>query len=467
MTANPLSTIPPIGPATGMAPAAQAGRFKPIDPMRLMRQHIKLMIFAAVLGLASGIGLYIGLRKTMPEYTSEAKLQFRAGNVDNPWDLNLGGGDTGRIDGVLAFMNNEANFIVSDEIIRESLGRPRAQATKWLQSFADPDGTVDVKEAREVMQDDMLRATAVRGTTLLSVTMAGPNPDDARVLLDEILATYLNRKGLDNERSNTGLRRLFINEDNRAEDDIRRIQRQMNEFLAEHQIETLASSQSDEQISYNRLFEQSLELTSYLQAAEGQYQSLVESTGSQVMTDEENAYLKTLPQVASREEELRRLAELRRQFLAKGILEKHESVRDLDRRADTVEFELDGIKNKELGEMRALQVQTAAKQVESIKGQLDGLTPRIETTSLALQELTQEIIQYKSLETDLELVREKKRRSDAALDALRTITSREDNLKIFRQSELERTRTFVPEAVHRARDRLAGDGPDRRRRGAA
>lgn len=132
MTANPLSTIPPIGPATGMAPPPPSGRIKPIDPVRLLRRHIKLLIITGILGLMIGVGLYIGLRKLAPQYSSSTQLLVDVSAVDNPFDLRTGDNAAGgQMDGVVAFMHNESQLIVSDEIIRETLQRPTVKATEW------------------------------------------------------------------------------------------------------------------------------------------------------------------------------------------------------------------------------------------------------------------------------------------------------------------------------------------------
>ena len=49
MTANPLSTIPPIGPTSGMSAPPMAGKFKPVDPVKLLRQHLLTLVVVGVL----------------------------------------------------------------------------------------------------------------------------------------------------------------------------------------------------------------------------------------------------------------------------------------------------------------------------------------------------------------------------------------------------------------------------------
>lgn len=440
MTANPLSTIPPIGPATGMTPPPPVGRLKPIDPVRLLRQHYKLMIIAGTIGIALGVGLYIGLKETSPKFTSEAQFKVETRTASGPFDPNIDGA-SGSFD-VESYMANESNFIMSDEIIRNTLNRPRALATTWLKSFGG-----DSNKAREVMQEDMLRVSPLRGTTLINVAMTAPNPADAQVLLDEIMATYINRKKLDNDQAGSALRILFLGEANRYEDDIRSIRSQMSRFIRDNEIETLGLAASEEQFGYNLLLEQQYEMSSQLSAMQGSYESMRASAANPEMTDEENAYINTIAQIASRQEEIRTLDESRRQLLAGGMQENHPQIKQLDRRHDSVSFELKRETEKQLGELRALQIQSTAKAVEGLMGQMAALGPELEKKKLSLQTLTEQLNEYATLEIDLQIVMEKKQRADAALDTLRQVSNRDDYVRVKTQVSPSEPKLTFPKLI--------------------
>jgi capsular exopolysaccharide synthesis family protein len=425
MTANPLSTIPPIGPATGMTPPPPNGRFKPVDPVRFARQHFKLLLVAFIIGLIAGGGLYYYLRTTSPQYTSDAQLKVED-PPDNPWALRTER-TSGSGDEITRYIKTEANFITSDEIIRAALDRPEVRQTAWFRSQPD------VRSAREAMQEDMLTINDVRGSALINVSMTAPDPNDARVLLEELLATYLNRKKIMNEQAASSLRASLIREEGRSDDDIRSIRRQMERFIEDNDIKTLTVAQSEEQVVFNRLLQQQLEMGLELEAARGSYESLQASADSAEMSDEENAYLKTVPQIANRQEEIRTLNESRRQLLAGGMLASHPQVKQLDNRRDTVQFELDRALEQELGEIRALQLQQSSKLVEGLTAQMNSLQPAIAETSQKLQDLTQRLNEYMSLQMDLEIAMAKNQRADSVLDDLRTLTSRDDFIRVSQQ----------------------------------
>lgn len=440
MTANPLSTIPPIGPATGMTPPPPASKFKPIDPIKLIRKHWKLLIVCGIIGLIIGVGLYVVLRKTAPAYTSDAKLVVDTRTVDNPYAVAT---DviSGRLDAAYAFMNNEAAFIISDEIVTDALVRPRARATAWFQ--AQP----NAEDARELMQEEMLRVTAIKNTTLISLTMTAPNAEDSRVLLEEVLETYLNKKKLNSSTATSSLQQLFFSDRNQSEDLVRQISKRIDNFITDHDITSLNVAQSQEQVIYNQLLEQQMRLTLGMDSVESNYQSLLGSTNSTVMSDEENAYIKQLPTVSSREEELRRLDESRRQLLAQGIREQHSQIKNLDRRRDTVEFELGKLKEKELGEMRALQIQSALKQREGLAKQLETIVPQIAETEVKLGELTQRITEFGRLNSELQFARERQERAQTAVATLQTIAQRTDSVKVKRHTDPSEPQLTSPKLV--------------------
>ncbi|MEM8737155.1 MAG: polysaccharide biosynthesis tyrosine autokinase [Planctomycetota bacterium] len=441
MTANPLSTIPPIGPATGMTPPPPTGKLKPIDPVRLLRQHILILVVTGVIGAVCGSALYYVLRKTSPKYTSSAQLLVDARQATNPWDVATGSG-LGSSSDATSFMNNESNFIRSDEIIRDALVRDDVQQTSWYRSFKG-----DNRRAREEMQENMLRVNPIPRTTLINLSMTAPNPDDSRVLLREVVETYLNRKKLLNDQAGSSLRRLFLSEENRSDDDVRSIRNSMRRFIADNDIKTLGVAASEEQITFNTLTRQQLELKSFLAAAQGSYQSLLQTANNPEMTDEENAYLKSLPQIATRQEELRTLEENRRQLLDSGKQENHPQIKLLDGRRDAVEFKLQRELEKELGELRALQIQSAAKNVEGLIAQLAALEPDLAATSTRLQELTQRLNEYSALEIDLEIAMAKKQRADAALDELRQISKREDYVRVRIQTGASEAQLTFPKLI--------------------
>ena len=224
MTANPLSTIPPIGPTTGMTAPPSPGRFKPIDPVILLRRHFKILLSVGIVSAALGGGLYYLLLKKAPQFTSEAQILVENIQVSNVWTPGSGSGG-GSSDAISNMINNEVNLITSDSVIRDALNRPEILRTSWYKGFKT------ASQAREAMQTDLFRASMIRGTTLMGLTMNAKVKSEATVLLEGVIATYLNLKQLQNQTASSGLRKVFLDMRDQAEDDMLSIQRARERFI--------------------------------------------------------------------------------------------------------------------------------------------------------------------------------------------------------------------------------------------
>ena len=87
-----MSNIPPLGPPTGMMPGGGSSKFKPIDPVRVMRANWLWIAVALIVGLMIGGGTWYALNKYAAKYTSDARFNVQAtGDVFNNAGPNAGG----------------------------------------------------------------------------------------------------------------------------------------------------------------------------------------------------------------------------------------------------------------------------------------------------------------------------------------------------------------------------------------
>lgn len=425
MTANPLSTIPPIGPTTGMTAPPPPGRFKPIDPVILLRRHFKILLAVGIISAALGGGLWFLLLKKAPQYTSEAQILVESTRAINPYSPTA---QSGGSDDIASMINNEVNFVMSDEVIRESLNRPEVLDTSWYREFGENPG-----EARELIQTDMMQASMIRGTTLMNLSMTAPTGPEATTLLEAVIATYLNLKKIQQQTESSGLRKVFLDARDRAEDESLSIQRALERFIEENNLNSLQVAQSDEQRTYNTLLDQSLALQLSLDAANGSYASLQASADAPDMTDEENFYINQIQQVSQRQEILRQLSEGRRQLLSSGKGERHGQVVQLDHQRDAVQIELDREIEKQLTEYRALQLQLAARSAEGLKGQIEALRPSLEQSQASLQDLNRKLAEYGNLNERLATARLTLNQAREALNQQSLVNARPDSTRVKRQ----------------------------------
>src|SRR5437868_6400972 len=80
----PMSPVSPAGLFTGAHVAPAAGQMTPADVWRVIRSHMLLIIFFAIVGGAGGWGAHYWFLKNLPKYRSEGRLEIQAHISRNP-----------------------------------------------------------------------------------------------------------------------------------------------------------------------------------------------------------------------------------------------------------------------------------------------------------------------------------------------------------------------------------------------
>ncbi|MEM1445494.1 MAG: polysaccharide biosynthesis tyrosine autokinase [Planctomycetota bacterium] len=429
MTANPLSTIPPIGPTTGMTPAPMPGKFKPIDPVRLLRQHLPLLIVAGVIGVVvGGVAWYIA-RQVDPQFRSQAKL-MATGQVDPNEIRTTGGMDSGEIAEIETFIRNQIAVITSDDMLRAAIQWPSVRNTQWFQTFND-----DVRLAAKALQDEHLRVVPQRDSTLITLNMRMSNPADAQTVLDALITVYLNDRQIRLENDMSRLTASQIRERERADEELRRLQLERRRFIEENDLATVRIEHTEASIAYDTLNRQRVAMEMELNAARASITGLIQSNEEnpdRPMTETEEQQLRLLQPVALREETIRQYNESIRSMKAMGLGDGHRMVRELQERIAATEQELDGLMKLELGKLRAAQVAGAVSMEEQIQAQLGDMQRAVDTVHGKMRDMTQTLALFDSIESEILSIREQKVLIEENLAELRRLAMREDVTRVTR-----------------------------------
>ena len=392
MTANPLSTIPPIGPTTGMPLPQQGGKFKPIDPVQLIRQHLLKLIVAAIIGGLGGAIACKILQSTSPEYTSNAKFEVTSPKTLD--DQTLGQQSAG--DEV--FIRGQIASITSDEMLRRALQDPTAQNTDWYRGYNN-----DIITAAEDFAKEHLVVTPVRSSALINLAVSMPNPADAQSVLKALTDQYLNKQRVELQQLSLDDVRVFTDEINRLENELRTKEREMQQFLRDRDLTTLKSSESDASIVFRALTSQMLELEGQLNAARSAYEALAEAEGTDAdrpMSETEEAYLRRLPPVFQREETLRSYNEEIASLEDLGLGKDHPQMRRLLVKQGAIERELESTYQAELPKYRQMQLATQSQVIEGLSSQIAEVREAAGEARVKLSDITQRLTTYANLESE-------------------------------------------------------------------
>lgn len=412
MTANPMSSIPPIGPTSGVGAAPMSSRFKPIDPMRVLRKHIVLFIVMGVCGVLVGGGTWFLLLTYSPKWMSQAQLRH-VGGTNDPWSATTS--DTGfaaRMDMIEAQIQAEILHISSEDILREAINQPIVQNTQWFQKFND------LQSAREALANDHLSVGMVRNAPVMRVSVTTTNKDDCKRIVDAIIRVYRNKLEVDATLENAGLRTVFQRERERAEAEIQQLQTQIRDFRVRENLSALEANHSEANIEYQRLAQQRTDLELGLAQAQESYRAIAQSVeGGAPPSPSDVAEVQMMPGIEARAERLRTLRE-EREVMVNKYGPSHPTVQDIDLRIAATESEKKREEERMLRELQDVKVSSAKLQVEGLQASIGKVEQNLQAAATRLTDLNNTLAEYQQL---LDLLENAKSTRDRAAESLGNI----------------------------------------------
>ncbi|MEM1211708.1 MAG: polysaccharide biosynthesis tyrosine autokinase [Planctomycetota bacterium] len=416
MTANPLSTIPPIGATTGTAPPQGMGRFKPVDPIRLFRSHALLIVITGMVGLVAGLGCWYILDTRAARYRTVAQLAFQL--PQETYDiLPDAGASGGRI---LSLRAREMERLKGELLARQVMTQPEVRATAWYQSFNG-----DVDQAVEAFRLNLLQVARGSADSLVRVAIETEFEQDASVLLSQTLDVYQRRLQIDRERSGDDLRSTFVEDERQAREDIELYNQRKNRFLEQNNLPTLRANETEASRVYNGLIAQRLQTNNFIQQLETSLESQVKSLEEGPGTPSSDQYrrLERSPEISRIDNIILGLRVRRVERLAAGMGTASPIIEGIDREITAQEkIREQKIQELFLKDRIALLDQTRST-LESQQKNLAKLTEDIQPAEQQMRDLQGLLNQYEDIEKSQARA---ERRLNSAITAQQDITLTEN-----------------------------------------
>lgn len=384
MTANAMPPIPPIGPTTGVAAAPPTSKFKPVDPIRVMRRHFLLLSVMGLLGLAIGTGAYLGLRETMPQYTSSAQLEARAREVTSTVETLT------RVDGeeMRAFIEQQVRMIESDEILGNSIDRAELRNTTWFSDLSQK--TEDKDQQIEALRES-LKASPVRGSYLIDLRMSTARADEAPQVLQAVIAS-LESKMRNMSTGDTAREAEGLEQSRREmESQLRLLVEQRSRLVTEEKVPDRLNETEEWQI-WNHLSEKRQEMSEALRAANTYVESLeqLNEAGELEPTSEDELVAEMSPRVQRVDSIIDQLSRDRESRLA-FYGERHQTIRSIDEQIAASQSSRDQIFEEELRKRLVAKVEGAQQARDGMASQLAEIDQEFEDADAALLDKTNKI----------------------------------------------------------------------------
>jgi capsular exopolysaccharide synthesis family protein len=317
-----------------MMPGGGPSKFKPIDPLRVVRANWLWIVVALVIGLAIGAGAWFALNKYASKYTSSAQFNVQANRIDTS-STGMTSNSPVRMLELEPLILREVNAIVSEPTLRQVLNKPAVQATSWFEQF---DNNLD--DAFLELEENVLVAYHIRDTPLFIVRATTGDKEDSQTILRALNAEYKRIK--DNqvaELSATALRAAQSRRDD-AEQRIANITVQIKRFLETNPLPTINAGSSEADIRVHSLIIEQERLNQALNSIQASYNLLLDrqKQGNFDPSDEERAQIEAGQELLSIDNQLLQLR-VRRESLLENFKPQHEAVRSIDRQILTFEQE--------------------------------------------------------------------------------------------------------------------------------
>jgi succinoglycan biosynthesis transport protein ExoP len=440
MTTNPIPSSPIMPgnsqPSTDPMSVGRSSstRLRTVDPVRVLRIYARLLIFALIVGVLLGVGLWAGLRWQQPGYTSMARIEVTPppaaafGPVSDAFNID---------NNINRVMQNEMLRIRSDNVLRDAINRELVQGTQFYQQFvvasAQANGTpaVDINEAIHALQEKVLSANVLRGSSIFQVSATTANRSDAERILRAVTEAYVQIVQRDNTARDTLLRDVLRRERDNLRQQVRDQSDSLARYAREHDLPGMTERRNTIVIRFQALAQQQVALQMALLQAEEAFASLrakqeanqLEPTPEEVFQVENHA---EVTQMTFRRNNLREQREAALALLGPT----HKQVRGYEARIEAVENERQRIIDRKLREMQAYKLEQAEGRVIAIRSQLAALEGDLTQASSHMADLDRIMQEYKNNQSELERTNGRIATINRQLDDMRVIQARPDAVSV-------------------------------------
>ena len=183
---SPTTTKPRAArPASRAVPATGGG--VTIDPIRIVRQHLVLLIVTGVVGLVVGTGVFFVWLRYFPSYSGVATFEL-IGTLDDAADAKAS--EERNEETVQRIAGTEAAKVISERALEVVLKEPDVQRISWMEQFKDESGKPNLEDALiELMEE--ITAGYRRRTQYFDVRWSTYVKTDVPVLLNAVADHYI------------------------------------------------------------------------------------------------------------------------------------------------------------------------------------------------------------------------------------------------------------------------------------
>jgi polysaccharide biosynthesis transport protein len=416
MTLAPASAAPMLAGSAGP-------QLTPADIRRVLRSNALLIAILVIAGAVGGYFLNGWLKAHDAHWTSYAMLE-----VDSPmsYDPVHGAPTTVDVNMMDIEMRTQESLLTDHQLYSIMLTQSDdVRNSDWFHSFKK-DGTDEIEAAKKDL-DQNLSVNTVLNTRLLRISMAAGNPDDARLILHELVETHIHNQEMLNRTKEQDRSQLLENLRNTYEANRREKANDVRDLASRLNItETgTAGSISTKDIELNDAIREQMEARLALANAQDESDTL----NTQLQQGME---LPQVSQQANADPDVMRYRQtLTDMDLEMGAVESsygadHPVYQQFQKQHAEVEQKLaDAISAAKASAQLSLQ-QLAAQKLAEAKRASDSSNDRVDALRKDMGELSSEMFNYLNAKDNETVDAERIKQIDAQLDEVNNINQQKD-----------------------------------------
>ncbi len=440
-----LTPSRPLAPRPGPVqprPARPAGTARTLDPFRVLRRHMLLLVAAGLGGVCLGVGAHVVCSLFFPLYAGEVTFEIRAG-LDEATDV--GSQDAQREDVVARHAATESMLATSRPILEVAVKQRDVQNTRWFQEhYVDHHGA-RVDDAVDELEEDV-NGRFIPGTNLFTLNWRAPVPYDVPVVLNAIADAYIERRDTLNNTSFARNHKVFSEEFDETSRKLDDLGREIEQFIREKGITSLDDPRSTTLASeLSKLIERVGEAASNLRFAQSAYvQTSAKLEGTVAPTEEDRRLAEQAPAVLAVDQQVlgmkAQIRALRDRYRDPGnpLIEKAEN------NLRAMEQEYEAKVQEIMTENLRAQLKNYSNQIESLKASLEQMEKEEDALDQQLRLLTADMATLQAKETQREHLEQTRDLAQELIQSLNLLRLRDDSkrVQILTQALTPREKAF-------------------------
>ena len=380
-----------------MGATGPGSNLTPIDPIKLLRKYMWVLVACAFVGGAIGVVAHFVFLRFAPQYTAQVIFDAQPAepNVANITNEGV------RKDEIDRFMATQSSAIVAPGILEAVAQSPRLmqEASGWAAKHVKGNTINHVDAAEELAE--MVRAKPISGTTYISMTVKASRPADAAGIARLVRETYLSRL-----RQATAV--LVSNQQDQINNQIRNLDSEMNDLndrrarlLKEQSIDSLDEKATALGQRQKIVIAQLSDVNQYITMTVSRLNNMEQMRNAETgitYTDTQRAVAEQDPIVANFRQQIKTLESDLQALREMGIKDGHRDYRRLLAQIDARRQKLSDITEEVLARNFDAEYDSAKRELQNLQAQQQQLSNEADGFRVDLADLNRTLTEITDIE---------------------------------------------------------------------